>query len=372
MNKIKKIFVSCGEMSGDLHLSYLIKEIKKIDPKVEFHGVVGDKSIQEGAIKLNHIKENDVMGFVEALKKYKYFKKKSLEYLTYIKDNKIDTVIFVDFGGFNLKFFELIKKNKLPVKTIYYIPPKVWAWGKKRIKKLKLFDEVIVIFPFEKEYFDNIEKKSGLHVEYFGNPLVDKYNFSKKLGDKILLLPGSRKQEIEKFIPLILELVQKKEMINENFILKLAHKDHIKYIEELENKYKFKLDKIRNIEISFEKIDELRKKSKYAIATSGTVTFELSLMGLPVIVVYKTSLINAFIVRKILKIKYITLTNLNSRKEIFPELLQEKFSVNNLIDECNKMEKNKKNIVSELEKESLKLGNKGVLMEIAQHLLIKI
>ena len=130
-------------------------------------------------------------------------------------------------------------------------------------------------------------------------------------------------------------------MINENFILKLAHKDHIKYIEELENKYKFKLDKIRNIEISFEKIDELRKKSKYAIATSVSVTFELSLMGLPVIVVYKTSLINAFIVRKILKIKYITLTNLNSRKEIFPELLQEKFSVNNLIYECNKMEKNK-------------------------------
>ena len=99
MNKIKKIFVSCGEMSGDLHLSYLIKEIKKIDPKVEFHGVVGDKSIQEGAIKLNHIKENDVMGFVEALKKYKYFKKKSLEYITYIKDRDQYQIKIVILGN---------------------------------------------------------------------------------------------------------------------------------------------------------------------------------------------------------------------------------------------------------------------------------
>lgn len=128
MNKIKKVFVSCGEMSGDLHLSYIIESIRKKDSDIEFYGVVGDKSIKAGANKVNHIKDNDIMGFVETVKKYKYFKNKAKEYLKFIQENNIDTVIFVDFGGFNLKFFDLLKKEIPKIKTIYYIPPKVWAW----------------------------------------------------------------------------------------------------------------------------------------------------------------------------------------------------------------------------------------------------
>ena len=207
-------------MSGDLHLSYIIEEIRKKDPNISFYGVIGDKSINAGANKITHIKDNDIMGFIEALKKYGYFKQKAEEYLKYIKDNNIETVIFVDFGGFNLRFFKLLKKNIPSIKTIYYIPPKIWAWGKNRIKTIKEFDDVIVIFPFEKEYFHKIEKKSGLYVKYFGNPLVDKYEFSEKLGHKIMLLPGSRKQEIKKYIPIVIELVKSREMKNEKFIMK--------------------------------------------------------------------------------------------------------------------------------------------------------
>ena len=363
MKNKKKIFVSCGEMSGDLHLSYIIEEMKKQDPNLEFYGVVGDNSINAGAIKINHIKDNDIMGFVEALKKYKYFKQKAEEYLDYIRENDIKTVIFVDFGGFNLRFFELIKKNLPDVRTIYYIPPKVWAWGKKRIKKLMKFDDVIVIFPFEKEYFDSKQKETGMEVKYFGNPLVDKYVFSNKLGNKILLLPGSRRQEITKFFPEIIKLVKSEEMKNEKFIVKFADKSHLKYIEEID------LSKIENLEISFDSISELRDRCKYAIATSGTVTFEVSLTGLPVIVVYKTSSINAFIARKILKIKYISLTNLNAKEEVFSELLQEDFTVEKLLEECKKMEKNKEKTVVRLEKEREKLGNSGVLPKVAEYLI---
>ena len=136
--KKKKIFISCGEMSGDLHASYIVEEMRKKDENVEFFGVVGDKSIEVGVKAVNHIKNNDVMGFVEALKKYSYFTEKAHEYLEFIKKSGIETVIFVDFGGFNLKFFELLKKKILEkelqnLRMIYYIPPKVWAWGKKRI-----------------------------------------------------------------------------------------------------------------------------------------------------------------------------------------------------------------------------------------------
>ena len=372
--KKKKIFISCGEMSGDLHASYIVEEMRKKDENVEFFGVVGDKSIEAGVKTVNHIKNNDVMGFVEALKKYGYFNEKAHEYLEFIKKNGIETVIFVDFGGFNLKFFELLKKKILEkelqnLRMIYYIPPKVWAWGKKRIEKLKKFDDVIVIFPFEKTYYDNTLKKNeskGLKVEYFGNPFVDKYEFSDKLGEKILLLPGSRQQEIEKFLPVIMELVRNEKVKNEKFLMKLASRDHIKYIRDFEEKHKIDVGKFTNLEITFDEIKNIRK---YAIATSGTVTFEISLMGLPVIVVYKTSKINAFIARKIVKIKYITLTNLNANKEIFKELLQEDFSVEKLLEEMEIMEKNKENVVSELKKEREKLGNFGVLEKIADYLL---
>ena len=137
----------------------------------------------------------------------------------------------------------------------------------------------------------------------------------------------------------------------------------MKYIEDVN------LSKIENLEISFDSISELRDRCKYAIATSGTVTFEVSLTGLPVIVVYKTSSINAFIARKILKIKYISLTNLNAKEEVFSELLQEDFTVEKLLEECKKMEENKEKTVVRLEKEREKLGNSGVLPKVAEYLI---
>lgn len=372
MENKKKVFVSSGEMSGDLHLSYIIEEIRKKDPNISFYGVIGDKSINAGANKITHIKDNDIMGFIEALKKYGYFKQKAEEYLKYIKDNNIETVIFVDFGGFNLRFFKLLKKNIPSIKTIYYIPPKIWAWGKNRIKTIKEFDDVIVIFPFEKEYFHKIEKKSGLYVKYFGNPLVDKYEFSEKLGHKIMLLPGSRKQEIEKYLPIVIELVKSREMKNEKFIMKFPDKFHLEYAENISKKYDIDLNEIDNLEITLDTIQNLRNDCKYAIATSGTVTFELSLTGLPVITVYKASAINAFIARKIVKVKFVTLTNLNADREIFPELLQEDFNIKNLMKQCEIIENKKEDIVIELKKEREKLGEKGVLSKIADYMIEKI
>ncbi len=359
INDNKKVFVSCGEMSGDLHLSYIIDAIKSKSNNIEFHGVVGDKSISAGAVQLNHINDNDVMGFYEALKKINYFKKKINEYINYIIANNIKTVIFVDYGGFNLQFFKKLKKRIPEIYTIYYIPPKVWAWGKKRINKLKEFDEVIVIFPFEKDFFD----KENVEVKYFGNPFVDKYKFSSRLGDKILLLPGSRKQEIMASLPIFFELI--KEIKNEKFILKLASIEHKNYLSE-------EWLKPDNLEISMDSYENIRDQIKYGISTSGTVTFELALMGLPQIVVYKTSRINAFIARKIVKITYISLTNLCANEKIFPELLQENFNKENIITEMGKMEINKENIVLKLEAERIALGTNGVIEDIATYLIERI
>ena len=351
-----KFFVSCGEMSGDLHLSYIIKAVKKTDPDAEFFGMAGDKSASEGAVLVQHIKDNDIMGFAEAIKKYSYFKKKAGEYIEFIKKNDIKNVIFVDYGGFNLRFFEMLKKEMPEIRTFYYIPPKVWAWGEKRIEKLKKVDEVIVIFPWEKEYYD----KKNMNVAYFGNPFIDKYEFSDNYGEKVLLLPGSRKQEIVKILPIMLELVKGRE--NEKFILRLADKSHMAYVP-------FNETDFPNMEISFSKLEDIRKDLKMAVATSGTVTFEMALMGLPVIVGYKTSPLNVFIAKNILKINYISLTNIGAGKEVLPELIQNDFNVKNIEKKMNYIDNSKKDVIESLRESRDLMGGKGVTDRISQFIL---
>lgn len=186
-----KIFVSAGEVSGDLHLSYLVKNILEIDSSVKFYGAAGDLSRAAGVEIVQDIKELAVMGFVEGLKKYSFLKKRAKEYLNFIKENKIDKVILVDYGGFNLAFLKLLKSEVPEVEVYFYIPPKLWVWGEKRINTLKLADHILVIFPWEVEFY----KKHGIKAVYYGNPFSEKYHLIENRGDKILLLPGSRKQE---------------------------------------------------------------------------------------------------------------------------------------------------------------------------------
>ena len=132
-----KFFVSTGEVSGDLHLSYLVEEIKKKYKDVEFYGVAGQHSKRVGVNIIQDIDELAIMGFTEVLKKYSFLKKKANEYIEFIKKENIKKVILVDYGGFNLKFLELLKEEIEDVEVFYYIPPKLWIWGEKRIVKLK-------------------------------------------------------------------------------------------------------------------------------------------------------------------------------------------------------------------------------------------
>ena len=211
-----KFFVSTGEASGDLHLSYLVKSVKARYKDVDFVGVAGEKSQREGVEILQDINELAIMGFTEVLKKYKFLKQKAYEYLQYIKDNQIKNVILVDYGGFNVKFLELLKNEIKDIKIFYYIPPKVWIWGEKRVEKLRLADYIMVIFPWEVEFY----KKHNINAIYFGNPFTDFYKKVERTGNKILLLPGSRRQEIKAMLPVFEEIIN--DLKDDKFILKLS------------------------------------------------------------------------------------------------------------------------------------------------------
>jgi lipid-A-disaccharide synthase len=329
--KNKKYFVSTGEVSGDLHLSYIIEKIKKIDENALFYGVIGEYSKGAGAEMVQDIKDLAIMGFTEILKKYRILKKKAFEYIDFIKNNQIKNVILVDYGGFNLKFLELLKKEIPDIIVYYYIPPKLWIWGKNRIKKLKMADHILVIFPWEVTFYD----ENNVKVIYFGNPFIEKYQLIERSDDKILLLPGSRKQEITKIFPELLKLIDKRPQ--ENFLLKLSSKDHFEWLNIDDNKDKNNQNnqnnnkKYKNLEITYDKtLDECVQESKIAICASGTVTLELALMGLPAIVVYKTGFINALIVRTFLNIGFVSLPNITVNREVYPELLQEECNVENI------------------------------------------
>ena len=171
-----KFFVSTGEVSGDLHLSYLVEAIKKKYRDVEFYGVAGRHSRDVGVEVIQDIDELAIMGFTEVLQKYSFLKRKANEYIDFIKKENIKKVILVDYGGFNLKFLELLKQEIEDIEVYYYIPPKLWIWGEKRIKKLVKADHIMVIFPWEVDFY----KKHGVDAIYYGNTFVDKYIVEKR------------------------------------------------------------------------------------------------------------------------------------------------------------------------------------------------
>ncbi len=339
-----KFFISTGEVSGDLHASYLVKNIMNANKSAIFYGVAGEHCKEVGVNIVQDIKELSIMGFVEAIKKYSFLKKKARDYVDLIKKERINKVILVDYGGFNLALLSMLKFEAPNVKVYYYIPPKLWIWGKKRIKKLVQADSILVIFPWEVEFY----KSQGVEAIYYGNPFCEKYKKIEERGEEILLLPGSRKQEIQKILPTMLEVV--KTHPHEKFFIKLSSVEHKKWIKENLNKYS-------NLEVvTIGTLEESVKKAKIAIATSGTVTLELALLGVPTIVVYKTSWINAFIVKTFLNVGFVSLPNLTVNREVFPELLQHNCTEKNISHKLNEILDNKDKIKKDIDEVRKVLG----------------
>jgi lipid-A-disaccharide synthase len=244
-----------------------------------------------------------------------------------IIDFEPDALILVDYAGFNLKIARFAKKKG--VKVYFYISPKVWAWKKGRIKKLKAdIDRLFVIFPFEKEFF----LKNNLEVDYVGNPLVERISaFHKdedflkknKLSDSfIALMPGSRKQEINKILPTMISLAS--EMTARHFVI--AASQNSKAIYE-----KFQLPS--NVSIVYQATYDLLSYAKAAIVTSGTATLETALFNVPQVVVYNTSTISYWIASKVVDrsyLKHISLVNIIAQQEVVKELIQKDYTVEGL------------------------------------------
>ncbi|HSN08874.1 MAG TPA: lipid-A-disaccharide synthase [Hanamia sp.] len=325
-----KYYIIAGEASGDLHGSNLIKEIQKLDVESDIRCWGGDKMKATGATLVKHYKDLAFMGFAEIIKNLPEILKNFRFCKADISAFKPDVIVFVDYPGFNLRMAKWAKEKHY--KTVFYISPQVWAWKENRVNNFKRdIDKMIVILPFEKAFFE----KWNYEVEYVGHPLVDVIDSFKnnhpeiKVSEKtIALLPGSRKQEINAKLPIMLEAT--KNFPEYNFVIGKAPSIEDEFYESFIKEYP-------NVNTISNDTYSLLMKSAAALVTSGTATLETALFGVPEIVCYKAGNISYQIAKRLVKLKFICLVNLIMDKEVVKELIQNDLTAEKITEELKKI-----------------------------------
>ncbi len=373
--------VLTGEPSGDLHAGQLVREIKKINQNICFSGI-GGQHLEDQGVKLFYNIENlSAMGLTEVIMQFKQIKKAFDLFKANLKNSKPDLLILVDYPGFNLKAARFVKDH-YQIKILYYITPKVWAWNRSRLKKIKKFvDYAALILPFE----EKIYKKACIKATYVGNPLVDEYpeNISKpflkshfKKNDLLKnrsliigLLPGSRNNEIKNLFETMIKTAEiistyLKHQQNQKVCFIVSKADSIKkedlqaILKKSGNSHLFKINEGPPKEILL--------KSDLVIAASGTVTLEAALCCVPTIIIYKMSWITYHVAKIVVKIQYAGLANLIVNKEIMPELLQDNATCEKISKQAIYMLDHLTYYENQLQLVRKMLGNSGASIKTAQ------
>ena len=374
---MKKIFVLTGEPSGDKLASKVIRELKKVNPRIEYLSVGGENLKALDIRSIYDLKEITYLGFTKVISNIFKINKKINETVKAIIDFNPDILFTVDSPDFTLRVAERVKKQNKKIKTIHYVAPQVWVWRENRVKKIKGFiDHILLLFSFEKYYFD----KENVSNEFVGHPLLDDTSESKidinQIFEKnkalISVFPGSRISEIDTLMPILLNFI---ELMNNNYqdFIYIFHstKQHYQLIQ---NHIKSK--HIKNYEIiSDEKIkSHTLKKSIFAVAKSGTVSLEICKSKIPSIILYKMNLINYIIVKALVKVKFANIINIAANEEIIPELLQSKCNAKNIFETVNYFINNPNKMKEQINKSQLildKLKSSSPSAVTASKILVK-
>lgn len=314
-----KYYLVAGEASGDLHGANLMRALKAESPDAEFRFFGGDKMQAEGGVLVKHYAEMAFMGFVEVILNLRTVLRNMRSCKEDIQHYQPDALILIDFPGFNLKIAEFAKAEG--IRVFYYISPKVWAWNQKRVLKIKrVVDRLFCILPFEVSFY----KEWGMDVDYVGNPLLDEISrfsadadFLKQhqLQEKpvLALMPGSRVQEIERLLPVMLEVAAK--FPDYHAVVAAAPAFNESYYQ--------KFIGTQQVRLVFNQTYDLLHVAHAAIVASGTATLETAIFKVPQVVVYKGSPLSIAIARMVVKIRFISLVNLIMDRKVVEELIQE-------------------------------------------------
>ncbi|MGM0446514.1 MAG: lipid-A-disaccharide synthase [Bacillota bacterium] len=370
-----KIMVVAGEISGDERAAAVIKKIKYFNPHVEVFGMGSTKLEDEGVEILIDPTEMNSIGFIEALKNYKVHKK----HLDILKDaaekRKPDVFFLTDYSGFNMRMAKLGSKLNIPV--VDYFPPSAWLWGEWRAKKMAKYNAVIAAnFPMERDIY----RKHGARTEFVGHPLIDEIDveLEKKELEKlfeikeeeipIALVPGSRKEEIEKLLPVMAKAAVKLKQDNENyvFLIPSAGKKYNKLIEDILVEYPIQAKIINN------HMHELLKAAHFAIVTSGTATLETAIMNTPMVIVYQINDLTYKIAKFLYKKDFFGMPNILADKMVVPEIVQEDVTPEKIYEKAHYI-LSKPYLITDIKIKLVsiaeKLGSKGAVEKTAKLVL---
>lgn len=332
-----RYFIIAGEASGDLHASNLIRELKRLEPQAEFCCMGGNLMQAQGATLVQHYRNMAYMGVIDVLlhlrKIAANFRLAHQSLLAF----KPDAVILTDYPSFNLKIAEFVKKHLPQTPVYYYIPPKIWAWKTHRVHRIgKYTDKVYGIFPFEPAFY----ARYGYQAEYVGNPTMDsirmrpnqqqtraEFTAADLLPDKpiIALLAGSRKHEVEKCLPKMLQAVSS--FSEYQPVISGAPGLDVAFYRQFSTE----------VPVIFGQTYELLQAAMAAVVNSGTATLEAALIGTPQVVVYHifAGRLVALVKDRMFKIKHFSLVNIIARKEVVKEMIAYLFTVENVRNELS-------------------------------------
>lgn len=328
-----KYYIIAGEASGDLHGSNLINAIYKLDHAAQIQCWGGDLMQKAGGKLVKHYRSLAFMGFVEVLLNLRTI----LANIAFCKKDittfEPDIIICIDYPGFNLRIAKWAKSKG--IKVVYFIAPQVWAWKENRVPTMQQsIDRLLCILPFEKKYF---KERWNWEVDYIGHPLMEVINALEPLPHPlpqlqhqslIALLPGSRQQEIQKKLPIMLSLA--KEFPMEHFVVAQAPGIDSDWFNTF-------IPNVPNVHVVAANTYAILQHSKAALVTSGTATLETALLNVPEIVCYKGNPITLALAKHFVKIKFISLVNLIMDKEVVKELIQDELTTKNLSIELKKL-----------------------------------
>ncbi len=371
-NLSRRIMIVAGEASGDIYGAELARETIKLDPDIHFFGIGGARMREAGVETLVNSSEMAVVGLVEVLKHFDVISAAFLKLKKILLNERPDLLILIDYPGFNLRLAKIAKKAG--VKVLYYISPQIWAWRQGRVKKIaRLVDHMAVILPFEAPFYES----AGVPVSFVGHPMLDLVNVNMEKAEaaasfgldpdqKIVgLFPGSRRNEIERLLPVIMaSAVELKQRFPEvQFVLPLASTLDSDTIAPLLTAAGL------DVTITRDRIHDLIRACDAVISVSGTVTLEIALVGTPMVIIYKLSPLTYQLAKRLVKVPNIGLCNIVAGETVVKELIQDEANSNNISDEIGDILTNvgyEFSIKNKLAEIRSKLGRGGASKNVAQ------
>ncbi len=322
---MKRLFFVAGESSGDIHGSNLIRALRTARPEWSFDGLGGGLMAEAGMHLRHDLAGEAIMGFAEVVRRLRPIRQLFYETVAHLRDTRPDALVLIDYPGFNLRLAAEAKKIGIPV--VYYVSPQVWAWKKRRIHTIaRVVDLMLVIFPFEEELY----RRVGVPCAYVGHPLLDhiaRFARTDAADNEMVigLLPGSREQELRRIAPVMFEIAAgiRERHPGARFVVPCVNEARAEQVRGLAGGFP--------AELRVGGMYDVLSQARFCLVASGTATLETALFGVPMAILYKTSLMTYWIARMVVNIEHIGIVNILAKHGVVPEFIQHAATRDNVL-----------------------------------------